>query len=1101
MTLLTDLDLKGAQQAAAEQLDTHLAVTAGAGAGKTRTLVARYLHWVEAGTPVRALIAITFTEKAAREMRARIRTEIEKRLVAGGAAAGLWQTAYIELDSAPIGTIHGLCADLLRLYPAEARVDPRFGVIEDGRGAMLRAQAIEAALAWAVSGADAGAAALFADFKEAELRHMLRLLVSQRLEAVPALRRPNPLADWEAALRQWLEAALSRPAWLSALDTLTGLASLNSEDRMEAARVAVLAHWQAVQQARAAGDWDGLLAAAASLRAATTSYGQQKNWPQDTLAIMREAMKRLREEYSDGPGALMPRDGASWALDQAAAERWPALARLCERALAEYEALKEAALGLDFDDLEGKAAELLGAGLGPGPADRPRALLVDEFQDTNARQRQIVYALAGLAPRAGQAANLFIVGDAKQSIYGFRGADVTVFRGIQADLTHWGGQHLDLSLTFRAHAPLLAVSARLLRPLMGEVEDPARPYAVPFAPLSAHRAEPRAGVAAPFIEFQIGLGDATDGRRAAAAALAIRLRELSASEGFEWEQMALLFRASSAFPVYEDALEAAGIPYVTVAGEGFYDRPEIRDLLNALTALADPSDDLALAGLLRSPAFGLRDADLYRLRYPQGGDTPSPLYPALRADQQFAVAAHTLAHLNALSGRLPIAELLKDFIDRTHYRAILKAGGGQRLSRNVDKLLADAHRSRLVAVGDFLDYVRTLRDIGAREGEAPAEVGGAVQLMTIHKAKGLEFPLVVLADAAHSGGGRGGESLALDPALGLLLKLTADKVQPLVWQLGRLARADREAAEDRRLLYVALTRAQEKIIINGHAKIAAAKDGPARLALTGWLGDLGEVIGLDSAPLAEEAAGDQPLTLLPGWDELTATLHPLRAAPARPAAPAVALQPSGEPGPLVAPLAPAGLPADLTTTADTQRRVWRVISGGRAAPAWVVGRLVHEALRLWLLPPAQEAMASEAEAFEARLRPLAWALGLTEPATVQTALRETRRLLERLRAHPLAAEIESAAERQHAVPCQLGDTAGTIDLLYRLPGGWVLADFRTDELRTDAALEKVLPGYRQTLGRYAGAVLGQLQLAAPPRALLVFLNLKGAVSVIPLRPT
>ena len=232
MSILARLDLKGEQQTAAERLDVHLAVTAGAGAGKTRALVGRYLHWVETGAPVRSLIAITFTEKAAREMRSRIRHEIENWLAAArndaaepatADAAAPWQAAYIELDSAPIGTIHGLCADLLRLYPAEAGVDPRFGVIEEGRAAMLRAQAIEVALAWAAT--DVSAAALFADFKENELRHMLATLVNQRLEAAPALQRTDPLADWEAALRQWLARVFDRPEWPVALDTLAEVGS------------------------------------------------------------------------------------------------------------------------------------------------------------------------------------------------------------------------------------------------------------------------------------------------------------------------------------------------------------------------------------------------------------------------------------------------------------------------------------------------------------------------------------------------------------------------------------------------------------------------------------------------------------------------------------------------------------------------------------------------------------------------------------------------------------------------------------------------------------------------------------------------------------
>jgi ATP-dependent exoDNAse (exonuclease V) beta subunit len=152
---------------------------------------------------------------------------------------------------------------------------------------------------------------------------------------------------------------------------------------------------------------------------------------------------------------------------------------------------------------------------------------------------------------------------------------------------------------------------------------------VPYAPLIAERAEARPGLTSPFVEFLVGVGDADTGRHASAQALAHRLGELRAAGAMNWDDVALLFRASTAFPVYESALEAAGIPFVTVAGRGFYDRPEIRDVLNLLRALANPWDDLALAGLLRSPAFGLSDAGLYRFRWPADAAQPRSLRQAL----------------------------------------------------------------------------------------------------------------------------------------------------------------------------------------------------------------------------------------------------------------------------------------------------------------------------------------------------------------------------------------------------------------------------------------------------------------------------------------
>src|SRR5579859_3911926 len=535
MSILSVFDLKGAQQDAAEQLHLHLAVRAAAGSGKTRALVGRYLNFVEQGAPLRSLVAITFTEKAAREMRSRIRQEIERWLeqTPDGAdgALSIWQQAYIELDSARIGTIHGLCADLLRLHPAEAGVDPRFSVLEEGRAAMLRAEAIESALGWAAS--DPQAAQLFAPFSESDLRHDLQALIARRLD-LDGLPPRDPLLCWADEVRRWLDEQLGAPGWTAALAALGEYHGLKEDDKLESARRAVLAAWQAAQSARAAADWDAAFDALRALRAGiSTTGGQARNWDGAALAAVREAMQTLRTGCD---GALRPvlKDDVRWALDQQAAALVPLLRGLAARALADYQALKDQSAALDFDDLEALAVRLLTSDreIGARPGDGVRAILVDEFQDTNDRQRRIVYGLAGLpfsaaeqAPAAnGQSggpapANLFIVGDAKQSIYRFRGAEITVFRGIQADIERLGGRVLDLDLTFRAHAPLLATIERLLGPLMGAAADPARPYRVPFAPAAAHRAAPRDGVRAPFVEFQVELGDAETGRRAAGAAL------------------------------------------------------------------------------------------------------------------------------------------------------------------------------------------------------------------------------------------------------------------------------------------------------------------------------------------------------------------------------------------------------------------------------------------------------------------------------------------------------------------------------------------------------------------------------------------------------
>ncbi len=1158
MTLLTHFHFKGRQEQAATDPNPAIAVTAGAGSGKTLSLVGRYLYLLEQGYSIRSILAITFTEKAAREMRSRIRDSLSR------AAADATQEKHSSFiihpscfDFARIGTIHSLCAEILRAHPAEAGLDPAFAVLEEGLAAALQAEAIDSALAWAVT--DPQSAALFGVFKESELRQILKALMARRLDIKSLYtddtdftelhgkvaaggknqkeirenpcHPSNPCTDFFApALADHLATHLDSPAWTAALSNLSSRRALVAEDKLELARQSVLARWDEIQQARATRNWDAVLAGLADLCKATSTQGKKDNW--DDIETVRAAMSGLREIYDEQLKFLAEK--SRFSLDEQVAARLPALHRLFDQTLTEYLRRKEDRQALDFDDLEGLTARLL--------AEHPevrtrlqselRAVLVDEFQDTNDHQRQIVYALTNFSPlpllgegsgrrtepvevvRAG--VDLFIVGDSKQSIYRFRQADVTVFRQVQTDIRASGGLSLDLDLTFRSHKPLLDSLNTLLAPILGESDDPARPYRVPFAPLRAYRQTPaRETIQLPFIEFHLGLGEtAEEGRQAAAAALASRLRQLHEAEGFAWGEMALLFRSSTAFPIYESALENAGIPFVTVAGRGFYDRPEIRDLLNALATITDPADDLALIGLLRSPAFAIPDAEIYKLRFPNESTSPAKLINSLRDasihPSSFTLHPYTvITELHSLAGRAPAAAVLKRFLDLTSYRAILASvPNGARMIRNIEKLLADAHRSRLVNLADFLAYVQTLRDVSFREGEAPADPstgsGGAVQLITVHKAKGLEFPLTVLADAAYEH--RGGSSkIQLTPET-LLLDLKDSDFHPTAWQLSSRLADELDDAEDRRLLYVAATRAKEKLLVSGHVKLK--KDGA--LSLGGWL----DKFGLDGIQISGEMSTPQAFPInQPG---LTAVIYPVSTAgvSSAPQPVSVSVSPLSAPfggasrgeGPgrrtepvevvradLLEPLALAPAVTDEKTRAresDPPQRVWRVVSKTKRphAPAWLVGRLVHESLRRWRFTD---------EGFKIFLRPFALESGLTDEDEIHTAIQESRRMLECLRAHPIFAEMDSA-ERHHEVPYYLPEGRGVIDLLYRTEAGWVIIDFKTDEVRSDKEARATISqnGYDRQVARYAGAVAAQLRVQAKTR--LVFLNVNNSLAIFDL---
>lgn len=1081
-TILHQFTLSETQRAAATAQGNDVVVTAGAGTGKTRTLVARFLSLLDAGTPLRHIVAITFTRKAAQEMRNRVRQEVRRYLENGALddeSRAWWEAQLMGLDAARIGTIHTLCSEILRTHPAEAGVDPRFEVLEEGRGNLLRATAVETGLAWAAESPEASE--LFALLGERPLADLIDRLLQQRLAVAACLEQAPDglLGRWQAALHaqqaQALDSLTADPAWQEAVATLRRHEATRADDRMEENRRLALTALAADPDETLAGRLRNL----AALDAINLRGGSMKAWPGGKAErdVVKNAVTLLRDQWRDHPLlALQLND-----QDKKLAGLQPVLAAVFRAAAGAYARLKEERNALDFDDLEAGAIHLLQE----NEAVRRhwqgvvRALLVDEFQDTSSLQLTLIRLLC---PDPGK---LFLVGDAKQSIYRFRNADVAVFRAEQARIAAKNGRLHDLATSYRAHHDLVEAMNELLRPVLGENDKHVPAYVAPFAPLRPHRQTPDDGLRSPFVELHLTVGSKSDGALARAArAIAARLAKLVAQSDLRFSDVAILCRASSSFSAYEDALDAAGIPYVTVAGKGFYDRPEVRDLLNSLQALANPTDDLALAGLLRSPACGLSDVALYELVQARRGD--EALWTTLRRGVAFSLAEDAAAAptavtlieaLNAQVGRTAVADLLKAFLDRTAYRAALRYAGQERGGRNVAKLLADAHSSNLVSVGAFLEYVNNLRESGSREGEARATADGAVQIMTIHAAKGLEFSIVILGDAGYDH--RPSPSLLVDETLGILLKLEDENgVAPAVFTLAVQQEKDRDLAEQKRLLYVAATRAEDKLLINGSMSLKTNRQP----SLRGWLKELGAIAGLDEQDYSayDEAGaqahqlrlrvGDAPLacTVYEPHCEVTAVLPPQPAEPTPPDAPV--------PPPLLAPLAPG---ETAVAASDEPLRVPGIIHSG--VPPALIGKLVHEALAVWRFPDAQFT-----RWFEARAR----THGLSEGRLLQEARRQVVQLLGRLRDHALYEQMAQAERRLHEAPYALTEDRGVIDVLFFSGGQWTAVEVKTETVtRSDVPVNK----HYQQAQRYGTAV--RRLLGVVPRLCLCYLDCDGAVHV------
>ncbi len=859
------MDLTAEQRAAVTLHDRNLIVTAGAGSGKTRVLVERFIALLDMHPdwPLPSIVAITFTEKAAAEMLSRVRAAIEDRIRADAAARderslARWLEHRAALAQARIGTIHSLCATILRANPAEAVIDPDFEVLDEAEAGLLLDDAVETALA-RLTTEDRPGSQILALYDLRDVRAVLGRYarrgaatdVERALDVTPEALFAYWQATWAETTQETMHTALADPALHDAFGWIAP-ETLPADDKLADIWRAVFAHEDALFN----GDPDAFARTVEALAAGIKlNVGSAKAWgDRETVAASKEALGTIRDWAKAVLKDSLP---APAEADANAAHLLMGWRDVIALAAEVYDALKVERGVLDFDDLEARTHDLLESV--PAVAERYahpvngefRQLLVDEFQDTNATQRDIIYRLAGIGG-PGSDGRLFVVGDPKQSIYAFRGADVSVFAAVREDLLARGGAELPLSISFRAHAPLIdafnAVFGRILTPGSG-----------PGARYEVERGMPMAAVrpgetwhAAPLCVIAIRQpgGDsprlnAGDRRRWEAWEVATQLhqwvdeaapvwdREARAYRPARYGDMAVLFQAMGSVTLYEDVFKAAGLPYLTIAGRGYYDRPEVWDLLNLLAALRTPGDDLALAVVLRSPLFGLSDDALLALRLARdaGGRSltlwdalmspdAAPLFPG---DEQSArdFACDVLAELRDMAGRATVAEVLARALDLTGILAALTGlANGARRRGNVEKLLGLARESGRVALGAFLDYARDLTAREVREGEAAVEAENAVKLMTVHASKGLEFPIVALVDASWARRGTESPAFRIDPEAGaacLLPEATPGEevAEPFAYQLTRRLAERRDRAERRRLLYVGATRAADLLLISG----------------------------------------------------------------------------------------------------------------------------------------------------------------------------------------------------------------------------------------------------------------------------------------------
>jgi len=1133
------------QQTAIVTHDRNLIIVAGAGSGKTRVLVERYLSLLNAHPdwPLTALVAITFTQEAAQEMRVRVRQTLENSLLqtSDAQAAQSLRERLAQMDTARIGTIHSLCATILRANAAEAALDPGFGVLDEVRARLLLAQAVEAVLAELAVDDPDDLLRLAQAYDERELVETLATpsLVAQDFSSVPN--------DTESLLDGW------RSHWQALAERAVNTIRTAITERYHAPGTdgkALSQRWQDVHNAYEAltlpdatlDQQIDVLRGLAGISLHVGRVSEQRQTERDDLKYIVGVARELIERIYPGPG-----DDDARAADLLLA--WVGMLR---RVQARYVVLKQTESALDFDDLEKLTARLLREH--PAVRERYRSgefrhVLVDEFQDTNAAQWEIIQAIADVH----QPGSLFVVGDPKQSIYGFRGADVSVFGQVRDQITHAQGQMVPLSRSFRSHRGLVNAFNALFAQIMQT--DPASPvaaYQIAYdTPMDAHRDDLPQHATLNLLLVDSDAADdrgerlnAEQKRQWEAYEIGNRLNQMVA-EGWpvqdkdsgqprpmNYGDMALLFRSMTHVALYENVFKVLQIPYVTLAGRGFYDRQEIWDVLNVLRVLVNPADELALASALRSPLFAFSDDLLLLLRMwcPEADDAavPASLWQALsKATRepgmpelesvhcaQISRAWDVLSALQQLAGRVTIAELLHHLLARTGYLAMLQSlPDGARRRRNVEKLLKIAEDSGLVTLAAFLPYIDSVQEADVREGEALLEAENAVRLMSIHRSKGLEFPVVCLVDAAASQHSRSTPLVMLDECYGMCCKLRDEETgavaekQSFAYRMAVDEQKQREEAESLRLLYVAATRARDMLLVSGTAR--KRKDG---WSANGWLGLIVVAAGLldegDGALLPVPGAADALLHVaVPTYDpELPLRLQVGSAAsPTLPIADPVApplMQVVGQPRRALIGHITASQLIDLYEADQAkepqERRKYRqrlvsdsvddspVSAAPRTRPAKprvtgrVIGNIVHEALRYWHLPETTPDLNTLLETY-------AWQQHLTDTTDIADAVSSARELLVRFEQSELCDWVRQSKARRfpvyHELPFMLRRTPrlihGMIDLVFqRTSGEWLIVDYKTSyvpEGRQPQALARHMADhFTLQVGAYAEALTHQL---------------------------
>jgi len=1089
------------QRDAVETIDKHVLVCAGAGSGKTHVLVERYIELLQRNQQlgVAHLVAVTFTRKAAAEMKTRLKSRFRDLMSEAEAGAddgqrARWSQCLAEIDSARIGTIHSLCESILKAFPVDAKIDPQFEVLSDLMQAELLSDCIEQSFRDIVEH-DSDEQSLLFEFPLEEIKRLLTRALKSSLQLEEAIAR-FPMED-AGLLSAHIEKYILQARKMCLVDLLRqiewheAVSFLNDnalpDNKLESFRLAAIECAQTVEDGSDVDAcWQALVALSSNSPRTTGGNTDMAKAIRAQVKVLRELAREICERIPLGLSEQ----------DEVAIKCLRALVKLIQRALAIYKTKKKAKLVIDYNDLIEIASRALSE-----PKSMVRrfynetiaTVLVDEFQDTNTVQSQLITAIAGVNTK------LFFIGDDKQSIYRFQGADVATFNNKRFEFAEMAGDALNLSLntSFRSHPSVVQFVNVVFAQIMSDAAHDAG-HRASFERLLASREDKLDHENIELIVFD---DPDSDGQRKSpdlprieakavadwilekvAGGLKIVDKSSKSERPVAFGDVAVLVQRNKDFAAIEREFAERNIPFVLLGGRGYLQRQEVFDIENLLRFISCPQDGHSLLGVLRSPLFAVSDDIIHQLAVEEFGGGASSLWQRVQTAarqktdglQSVTKAAGVLKKLIGDSAILPVSEIVRQLIVMTQFDLILLTlPNGRQRARNVWKMVALAEENDHLSCGEFARDLGLMREYDVKQADAPVDTANAVKLMTVHASKGLEFPLVALPVLSTRALNKK-DRLLYHREYGLAFDTSRLKedITPTWYQVAKTIDDDMDIAERKRLLYVAMTRARD------HLALFMDRDGDNNQSFRRWLQD---ALQFDTQSLSHErqaqmasSGSEQAPFSMRSHESLSESVQEILAAVA------ADLDDDGEFGhlaPVVTIETKYDLVAPLPMKAVGLPNAWqgaiRVTpkAGKVAITCTAMGTFFHALMEH--LPPSGRFLT------EAEIEDLAFAQHDIIPTShnLSHLAAEGKRLLALFYESKLFDIVKKARRRLHEIPyVMLSDEEAENrrpDLLVEDEHGqWQLIDFKTDHIELKD-LEKQTKHHARQLLEYAHE-LGQL---------------------------